>query len=70
MHEAFSKVQVRRRWTLDVLREGDVITAAALARRVSVSERTIYRYVRDLRTFGFNIEGDAGVGYVLRNRRD
>ena len=41
-------------------------TARELARKLEVSERTIYRDVQDLGRSGVPIEGEAGVGYVLR----
>ncbi len=40
-------------------------TAAWLAQRLEVSERTIYRDVADLLHQGVPIEGEAGVGYRL-----
>jgi predicted DNA-binding transcriptional regulator YafY len=40
-------------------------TAALLAQRLEVSERTIYRDVADLQHQGVPIEGEAGVGYRL-----
>ena len=43
-----------------------VTTSALLARRLRVSERTIYRDVRDLILAGTPIDGEAGVGYRLR----
>jgi predicted DNA-binding transcriptional regulator YafY len=42
------------------------VTAAALARELGVSERTIYRDLSDLAAQGAPVEGEAGVGYVLR----
>lgn len=42
------------------------ITAAELADVLQVSERTIYRDVQSLSLSGVPIEGEAGVGYVLR----
>jgi predicted DNA-binding transcriptional regulator YafY len=48
------------------LRGGRLITAAALADRLEVSPRTIYRDVADLIGSGVPIEGEAGVGYVMR----
>ncbi|MCB9706702.1 MAG: YafY family transcriptional regulator [Myxococcales bacterium] len=42
------------------------ITAERLAEALGVSKRTIYRDVVDLQTSGVPIEGEAGVGYVLR----
>ena len=47
------------------LRGGRLTTAAKLAERLEVSERTIYRDVRDLVGSGVPIEGEAGVGYRL-----
>ena len=40
-------------------------TAAFLARRLEVSERTVYRDVADLQHQGVPIEGEAGIGYRL-----
>lgn len=54
---------------VQLLRGGSTTTAAALARELEVSERTIYRDVRDLMASGVPIEGEAGIGYVL-NRFD
>jgi predicted DNA-binding transcriptional regulator YafY len=48
------------------LRGGRLVTARKLAERLEVSERTIYRDVADLQASGVPIEGEAGVGYVLR----
>ena len=42
------------------------VTAARLAGVLEVSERTIYRDVADLIAHGAPIEGEAGVGYILR----
>src|SRR5262245_3118323 len=41
-------------------------TAAAIADRLGVSERTIYRDIRDLVLAGTPIDGEAGVGYRIR----
>jgi predicted DNA-binding transcriptional regulator YafY len=49
-----------------LLRSKRVATAAVLARELGVSPRTVYRDVRDLIGSGVPIEGEAGVGYVLR----
>lgn len=43
-----------------------LVTAHQLAERLQVSDRTIYRDVQDLVLSGVPIEGEAGVGYVLR----
>ena len=41
------------------------ITAAEMAEKLGVSERTVYRDMSDLSTSGVPIRGEAGVGYVL-----
>ncbi len=51
---------------IERLRGGRLVTARRLADALEVSERTIYRDVRDLMASGVPIEGEAGVGYVLR----
>jgi predicted DNA-binding transcriptional regulator YafY len=45
-------------------------TAARLAERLGVSERTIYRDIQDLVLAGTPIDGEAGVGYRLRPEYD
>ena len=42
------------------------ITAAAMAERLGVSERTLYRDIQSLILSGVPVEGEAGVGYRLR----
>jgi len=42
------------------------VVAAVLAEEVGVSLRTLYRDVETLRAQGAHIDGEAGVGYVLR----
>jgi predicted DNA-binding transcriptional regulator YafY len=51
---------------VQLMRGGRLMTARTLAERLEVSERTVYRDVRDLLLSGVPIEGEAGVGYVLR----
>lgn len=51
---------------VQLLRGGRLTTARRLAERLEVSERTVYRDIRDLLLSGVPIEGEAGVGYVLR----
>ncbi len=48
------------------LRGRRLTTAHQLAEWLAVSERTIYRDIRDLSTSGMPIEGEAGVGYRVR----
>lgn len=52
------------------LRSGRLLTAAMLAERLEVSRRTIYRDIADLQATGVPIDGEAGVGYVLRSGYD
>lgn len=42
------------------------VTAAALAEELSVSERTLYRDIAELVAQGAPIQGEAGIGYILR----
>ncbi|MBF6600851.1 MAG: YafY family transcriptional regulator [Dehalococcoidia bacterium] len=51
---------------IQLLRRRNVATAAWLAGELEVSERTVYRDIRDLTLSGVPIEGEAGVGYILR----
>lgn len=55
---------------IQLLRRRNVATAAWLATQLEVSERTVYRDVRDLMLSGVPIEGEAGVGYILRRGFD
>lgn len=48
------------------LRGRRLTTAAQLAGWLRVSERTVYRDIRDLSISGVPVEGEAGVGYRLR----
>lgn len=52
-------IQVLRRHRLPV-------SGAALARELDVSLRTLYRDIETLKGQGAHIDGEAGVGYVLR----
>ena len=51
---------------IQYMRRKKLVRAADLATTFGVTERTIYRDVRDLIASGVPIEGEAGVGYVLR----
>lgn len=51
---------------IQYLRGRRLTTARQLAERLEVSERTIYRDIRDLSLCGVPVEGEAGVGYILR----
>lgn len=50
---------------VQILRSRRRITAALLAERLEVSERTIYRDIRDLSLSGVPVQGEAGSGYRL-----
>lgn len=50
---------------VQLIRGRRLTTAALLAQRLEVSERTVYRDVADLQRQGVPIEGEAGVGYRL-----
>lgn len=52
------------------LRGGRLVTAATLAERLEVSERTIYRDIADLQSTGVPIDGEAGIGYIMRSGFD
>lgn len=60
----FQLIQVLRR------RRGRAVTAQAIAAELEVSVRTVYRDIRDLQAQRVPIEGEAGVGYVLREGFD
>ena len=47
-------------------RGGRLVTAQKLGAWLEVSERTIYRDIADLQSTGVPIDGEAGVGYMLR----
>ncbi|MBV9907997.1 MAG: HTH domain-containing protein, partial [Hyphomicrobiales bacterium] len=51
---------------IQVLRRKQRTRAADLASHLRVSERSIYRDIRDLIARGVPIEGEAGVGYIMR----
>lgn len=52
---------------MDALRRRRLpVTAATLAGELSVSVRTIYRDIQTLIGLGASIDGEAGMGYVLR----
>jgi predicted DNA-binding transcriptional regulator YafY len=48
------------------LRRRPTVRARELSQSLEVSERTIYRDIQDLMASGVPIEGEAGVGYVLK----
>jgi predicted DNA-binding transcriptional regulator YafY len=55
---------------IQIMRRKRLTRAADLAEELEVSERTVYRDIRDLMSSGVPIDGEAGVGYVLREGYD
>ena len=55
---------------IQILRRKKLVRACDLAEKLEVSERTVYRDIRDLVSTGVPIDGEAGVGYVLRKGYD
>ncbi|NVD39006.1 YafY family transcriptional regulator [Ensifer sp. HO-A22] len=51
---------------IQILRRRKATRAADLAALLEVSERTVYRDISDMISRGVPIEGEAGVGYILR----
>ena len=47
-------------------RRRTIVTAAQIAEKLDISERTVYRDIRDLIDAGTPINGEAGVGYRLQ----
>src|SRR4051794_26834412 len=47
-------------------RRGTIVTAKQIAAKLEISERTVYRDIRDLIAAGTPIDGEAGVGYRLQ----
>ncbi|MEP3226000.1 MAG: YafY family protein [Parasphingorhabdus sp.] len=52
------------------LRGSRLLTASNLAERLEVSERTIYRDIADLQSTGVPIDGEPGIGYIMRSGFD
>lgn len=50
---------------VQILQHRRLTTAALLAERLDVSERTVYRDIKDLAGSGVPVQGEAGVGYRL-----
>ena len=55
---------------IQILRRRTVVRAQDLAEKLEISERTVYRDIADLVASGVPIEGEAGVGYMLRKEFD
>ena len=55
---------------IQLLKNRRLTTASLLAEVLEVSTRTIYRDIQDLIANGIPVEGEAGVGYLLRHEVD
>jgi predicted DNA-binding transcriptional regulator YafY len=55
---------------VQLMRRNRLVRAQDLARELEVSERTVYRDIAALIASGVPIEGEAGVGYILRGELD
>jgi len=55
---------------VQILRRGQVVTAAHIATELEVSERTVYRDLQDLSARGVPLRAEAGVGYLLEKGFD
>lgn len=64
------ETRYRRMQKIVSLLQKGLVTADEIAGKVGVSSRTVYRYVEDLRQEGLPIEGEAGVGYLMRPKRE
>lgn len=51
---------------VQILRDGKLHTAAELARLMGVSVRTIWRDMDMMAATGIPVEGERGLGYILR----
>ncbi|MDF1619392.1 helix-turn-helix transcriptional regulator [Pseudothioclava nitratireducens] len=49
-----------------ILRDGKMHRARDLSARLGVSERTIWRDMAEISAYGVPVEGERGVGYILR----
>ncbi len=52
---------------VQILRDGRLHTAAELAGRLGVSERTIWRDMAMMAATGLPVIGERGLGYILRS---
>jgi predicted DNA-binding transcriptional regulator YafY len=60
--------RVERLFQLMLLMQGgNVLTSQQLSRKLGVSVRTVYRDIGDLVKSGVQIDGESGVGFLLRD---
>ena len=53
-----------------LMRGRRVLTSEYLSKKLGVSNRTIYRDIGDLVESGVPIDGQSGVGFLLRDERE
>lgn len=59
--------RLRRMWALqDLMPVGQLVTSSQLAQVLNTSNRSIYRYIDELRASGIRIDGEAGAGFMRR----
>ena len=51
---------------IQILRDGRLHKASEMAARLAVSDRTIWRDMATLMASGMPVEGERGIGYILR----
>ncbi len=50
-----------------LMQDGNVLTSQYLSKKLGVSTRTVYRDINDLVNSGVSIDGESGVGFLLRD---
>ncbi len=52
---------------IQIMCDGQLHTAAELAEKLGVSERTIWRDMSEMSASGIPVDGERGLGYILRS---
>lgn len=66
---ALTPIDNRRARISQILRDAsEPVTATQIAKRLFITERTIYRDIAAMKACGSPIEGAAGMGYVMRRK--
>lgn len=53
----------------EILRRGSVVTAQQIGTEIGAHERSVYRYIDELRRSGMRILSGYGVGYLYKEQR-
>lgn len=64
------KYQERLYILVETLADGKCRTSAELGAIAGLSERSIHRSIRTLRDQGYRIDGERGIGFMMRPRPD